>query len=98
MEGKIIKRTIAGISGDASSKLWTLHFEDGSAAKIGSGHGVRTLARVYGATEGTNDLIEKIKGKEILYSVDEMGVMEGFTPVEEASEELIEKTISKPEE
>lgn len=90
MEEKIIKGTIAGISGDALSKLWTLHFEDGSSAQIGSGYGVRQLAVCYGATEGTGDLIEKIKGKKIFYSVNGMGVMEGFSPIEEASEELLE--------
>ena len=91
MKEKIIKGTIAGISGDALSKLWTLHFEDGSSAKIGSGSGVRQLAACYGAIEGTSDLIGKIKGKEIFYSVNDMGVMEGFSPVEEASEELLEE-------
>ena len=91
MEERILKRAIAGISGDALSKLWTLHFEDGSSAKIGSGSGVRQLASCYGATEGTGDLVGKIKGKEIFYSVNEMGVMEGFNPVEEASEELLEE-------
>lgn len=92
-----MKGIIAGISGDASSELWTLQFKDGSSARIRSGSGVRTLARVYGATEGTSDLIEKVKGKEIFYSVDEMGVMEGFTPVEEASEKDSMKGVGKSE-
>lgn len=91
MPEKILKGTLSGISGGALSKLWTLHFKDGSSAQIGSGHGVRTLAKVYGATEGAGDLIEKIKGKEIFYSVNEIGVMEGFSPVEEADEELLEE-------
>lgn len=86
-----MKGTISGISGDPLSKLWTLHFEDGSSALIGSGSAVRQLAACYGATEGTGDLIEKIKGKEIFYSVNEMNVMEGFNPVEEASDELLEE-------
>ena len=91
MEERILKGTIAGISGDALSKLWTLHFEDGSSALIGSGSAVRHLAACYGATEGTGDLVEKIKGKEIFYSVDDNGVMERFSPVEEASDELLEE-------
>ena len=89
MKERILRGIITGISGDPSARLWTLHFEDGSAALIGSGSGVRQLAACYGATEGTGDLIEKIKRKEIFYSVNEMGVMEGFSPVEEASEELL---------
>ena len=91
MGEKVLKGTIAGISGDPMSPFWTLHFEDGNSALIGLGDGVRQLAACYGATEGSGDLLEKIKGKEILYSVSDLRVMDGFSPVEEASAELLEE-------
>jgi len=83
------KWTIAGIGGHPMSGLWTLQFEDGSSAHIESGYGVRALASCFGATEGTGDLLMKIRGKEIYYSVDAFGVLEAFTPVDEATPELI---------
>ena len=90
MGEKVLKGTIAGISGDPRSPFWTLHFEDGSAALFGFGDGVRQLAACFGATEGSGDLLEKIKGKEIFYSVSYLRVMDGFSPIEEASAELLE--------
>jgi len=82
---------IAGISGHSMSGLWELHFEDGSSCHIESGHGVRQLASAFDAHAGSGDLFKKIKGQEIFYSVDWLGVLEGFTPVAEADEELIEQ-------
>ena len=81
--GDVEKGVISGISGHPMSGLWTLHFEDGKAAHIGSGYGVRQLAACFGATEGSGDLLDKIKGQEIYYSVDAFGVLEAFTPVGE---------------
>ena len=84
------KGTIATISGHPMSGLWSLIFEDGDVVHIGSGYGVRNLAAAFGATEGSGDLLEKIAGQEIYYSTDDFGVLEAFTPVDEASEELIQ--------
>jgi len=83
------KGTIVTLTGHPMSGLWTLVL-DNAIVHIGSGYGVRNLAAAFGATEGEGDLMEKITGQEIYYSVDFMGVMEGFTPVDEASPELIE--------
>jgi hypothetical protein len=74
---------ISGIAGHPMSGLWSLVFEDGSLVHIGSGMGVRALASAFGATEGSGDLEFKIIGQEIVYSTDFMGVMEGFTPIDE---------------
>jgi hypothetical protein len=64
------------------SGLWTLIFEDGSSAHIESGFGVRSLAACFGATEGTGDLMEKIEGEEIVFGVDDFGIVEWFIPSE----------------
>ena len=80
---KTFKGTIAGISGNMMSGLWQLHFENGQTCHIESGYGVRQLAACFGATEGSGDLQEKIEGKEVVYSVDEFGVLEGFTPIDD---------------
>lgn len=90
MSEQILKGTIAGLSGHPMSGLWTLHFEEGGSVHIGSGYGVRTLSACFGASEGSGDLLEKIVGKEIFYSTDAFGVLEAFTPVEEADGDLLE--------
>ena len=73
---------ITGLSGHPMSGLWQL-FTTAGMVHIGSGHGVRQLAHAFGATEGAGDLMEKIVGQEIVYTVDFMGVLEGFTPIDE---------------
>jgi hypothetical protein len=77
------QKTIAGISGHPMSGLWQLIFTDGYSCHIESGYGVRNLAACFGATEGTGDLQEKIEGQEIVFSVDFMDVLCGFTPADE---------------
>ena len=74
--------TILNISGHPMSGLWALQLDTG-ICHIQSGYGVRALAAAFGATEGTGDLLQKIRGQQIAYSVDEFGVLEGFTPAEE---------------
>ena len=75
--------TIAAISGHPMSGLWQLHFEDGFSCHIESGYGMRNLARCFGATEGTGDIQEKIEGQEVIYSIDDLGILIGFTPLED---------------
>lgn len=84
----LYKDVIAGLHGHPMSGLWHLQFESGAAAGIESGYGVRQLAACFGATEGKGDLLEKIRGKEIFYSVDVFGVLCAFTPVENAPQEM----------
>lgn len=64
------------------SGLWQITFDNGDFVHIESGTGVRQLANAFGATEGTGDLAEKIIGQEVIYSVDGLGVLHGFTPIE----------------
>ena len=78
--------TIAGLSGNPMSGLWMLAMNTdfgGETVFIESGYGVRNLAACFGATEGTGDLMEKIVGQDLVYSVDEMGVLYAFTPADE---------------
>ena len=75
--------TIAAISGHPMSGLWNIHFEDGNSCHIESGYGVRQLAACFGAREGTGDLQDKIEGQDIIYSVDCMNILCGFTPTSE---------------
>jgi hypothetical protein len=75
------RATIEGISGHPMSGLWMLMLSTGPV-HIESGTGVRALAAAFGATEGSGDLLEKITGKDIVFSVDFLNVMEGFTPYE----------------
>ncbi len=89
MKYEIKRAVIKGISGQVMSGLWQLQL-DSETVHIESGYGVRNLASAFGASEGTGDLQEKIEGQEIFYTVDEFGVLEGFTPVEEATPELME--------
>lgn len=77
------KARIEGISGHPMSGLWHLSMDNGDTVHIESGYGVRQLASCFGATEGEGDLLKKIQGQEIVYSVDEFGALEGFTPFEE---------------
>jgi hypothetical protein len=74
--------TIAGLSGHPMSGLWMLEFEDAPPVYIGSGYGVRQLAACFGATEGSGDILEKIKGKRIRFTRDFIGEIEGFSPVD----------------
>ena len=88
--------TIIRISGHPMSGLWHLNIS-GRIVHIESGYGVRNLAYCFGATEGTGDLQEKIIGQEIVYTVDDFGVLEGFTPIgdwegDEIPEEGIEES------
>lgn len=76
----IVHDVIHNLSGHPMSGLWELRFESGVAALVSSGHGVRQLARCYGAVEGSGDLLEKIVGQEIYFSVDGFGVLEWFQP------------------
>lgn len=79
----VYRDIISSITGHPMSGLWTLLFESGAHAHIESGYGVRQLAACFGATEGSGDLLEKIAGQEIVYSLDDFGVLEGFTPIAE---------------
>lgn len=86
--------TIVGISGHPMSGLWMLQL-DTDLVHIGSGYGVRSLAACFGATEGTGDLLKKIKGKKIAYSTDAFNVLEGFTPYEEWLQALAQQGITE---
>ena len=69
------------------SGLWQLHFKQVPPVYIESGYGVRQLAYCFKAKEGEGDLLEKITGKEIVFSCDPMmpfvRILAAFTPVED---------------
>lgn len=75
MSGQL-EGTITSITGHPMSGLWTLHFSNGKTAHVESGFGIRQLVACFGS-------FASIKGKRITYSVDDLGVLEGFSPVEE---------------
>jgi len=76
--------TIKNLNGHPMSGIWMLTFESGRTVPIESGSGMRTLAGVFGASEGSGDLYDKIVGQEIVWYYDDMGlVFGGFLPVDE---------------
>ena len=79
--------TIAGLDYRFPEGIATLFFEDGSSVFVDSGIGLRALAQCFDATDERCDLFEKIRGKEILYELDEFGVMISFTPKSAISEQ-----------
>ena len=74
---------IAGLHYRFPEGIATMVMDDGRMVFVESGMGLRGLARCFGATEGKGDLFDKIKGQEILYTVDFMNVLVGFTPANE---------------
>lgn len=66
---------ILGFSGHPMSGLWQIHLSDGNIVFIESGHGMRQIAAAFGSPK-------QAVGQLIEYSVDDLGVLAGFTPVE----------------
>jgi hypothetical protein len=90
---KVEKDRIVSLVGSWHSGLATLVLENGEVF-CDNGATVRALDAAYGNVIGEGHSIDNVNGghvgKEIYYSLDEMGMLlEAFTPVEEASEELI---------
>lgn len=80
-----VKRgTIVKFSGHIMSRLWTIHFEDGTQCYIESGFGMRQLVRA----------LQDPIGKEIIYQCDPFNVMSAFIPVEQLTPEDIEQLPS----
>ncbi len=70
---------IQGLFGLGLNKLV---FQDGNFALINDS-GIRALASDFGPVEGAGDLHAKIRGQEIVYTIDEFGILVGFCPVSE---------------
>ena len=54
---------------------------------------VRALEGCFGNVIGSAHNVKEDAGfmdKEVFYSIDDIGILEGFTPVDEASDELLE--------
>ena len=90
-KGKLIQ-----FSGSFGSGLGQLSIEvDGQVQMFHCDNGttVRSLESAFGnvITDGHTADGEGYKGQEVYFSVDDMGLLESFTPVDEASPELIEK-------
>jgi len=73
------KGVIHGVDYRFPSGIALMHVGD-DVVYVESGYGLRSLAACFGAREGEGDLNEKIRGEEIVYSVDHMNVLCGFTP------------------
>lgn len=75
---------LAQISIEVDGQVQMFHCDNGTT--------VRSLENAFGnvITEGHTANGNGYKNKEIYFSVDNIGVLEGFTPVEEATPELIE--------
>lgn len=93
---EIRKGKILGFQGSWGSGLAQLVIEtpDGRTDYVNCDNTptVRALERAFGNVIAEGHMInnEAIKGKEIYYSIGDFGILEGFTPVEEASSELEE--------
>ena len=88
----IQKGIIREVSGHPKSGLWTLKIESGPGVEvvhIESGHRLRQLATYFGYIEGSGNINEKLQGQEIYYSTEFLNVLDGFTPLDEAPEEMV---------
>lgn len=90
---EIMKDRIIALQGSWGSGLATLVLENDQVF-CENGATVRALDAAFGNVIGEGHTIDNKKGghvgKEIYYSLDAMGMLlEAFTPVEDASEELI---------
>lgn len=88
----IEKGTITGFAGSWGSGLGHLLI-NGLPVMCENGATVRALEGCFGNVIGNAHNVETEGGhvgQEVYYSTDGMGILEGFTPVDEASEELIE--------
>ena len=95
---KIMRGTIFGLHGMWGSGLATLCFEDGTSVPCDNGTTVRAMDACFGGVIGEAHTINQdaLIGKEIYWSYDEFGlVLGGFTPVDEASEELLEMVATQ---
>jgi hypothetical protein len=88
---EILKGTITAFGGSWGSGLGFLAI-DGIGIPCDNAPTVRALEGAFGDVIAPNHSVNQaaIIGKEIYYSVDDIGVLDGFTPVDEASEELVE--------
>lgn len=94
---KIRKGEIIGFQGSWMSGLGTLivkNLDTGRVENISCENAptVRAFENAFGdiIQAGHTADFSKIKGKRIFYSVGDFGIFEGFTPVEQASSELVE--------
>lgn len=95
MEEEIRKGKIIGFHGTWGSGLGYLSIkrEDGVVETISCENAptVRALDDAFGNVIKDHMVDNKaIEGKEIYYSIGDFGLLEAFTPVEEASAELLE--------
>lgn len=102
----IRKGTIVGFSGSWSSGMATLVIKDSRTGveetiPCENTSTVRALDAAYGGIIGNDHTasVDSIKGKEIYWAMDDMGIMlGGFQPVEEASEDLVNEYEAQYEE
>ncbi len=99
----IRRGTIIGFSGSWHSGFAFLEIDDEDEGAVTipaeSGPLGRALGGAFDAIgEGHTIDVSKIQGQEIYYSVASYGILEGFTPVDEAPLEIIEAYEAEREE
>ena len=92
----MIKGILKQFSGSYGSGLGTLSIEvDGTIQDFHCDNGttVRSLESAFGnvITEGHTADGDGYKEQEVFFSADFVGMIEGFTPVEDVSQEIIDK-------
>ena len=102
----VYRDQIAGFHGSWGSGLASLTFESGRSVMCENGQTVRALDACFGdvITEGHCVDQQAIIGKDIVWSMDDLGILEGFTPACEWRGELpelggeIEITLTEEDE
>ncbi len=79
------KGTLKGFSGNWQSGLATLHFYGRPSIHCENAPTARALDACFGDVIAHGHTVDSsaIDGKEVIYSVDDMGILYGFTPVED---------------
>ncbi len=75
------------IQDSISEEIKTVHCENGATVRALEGCFGNVIAEGHSVEQGED---AGYYNQEIFYTCDDMGIFEGFTPVEEASEELME--------
>lgn len=85
MENELEEGTIIGFAGSWGSGLGVLMFSDHAPVHCDNAQTVRALDSCFGGFISPNHAVnpEAIHGKRISFSTDALGLLEGFSPVEE---------------
>ena len=96
----IRKGTIAGFGGSWGSGLGHLRFEDGTVVHCENAPTVRALESAFGNVIGPGHTVNPHGdhvGQTIYYSTDDFGILDGFTPEDEAPPEIVRQYENEQE-